>query len=202
VIRDYGRPVVDPASSGLRAFVELAEVFERFDRGPHGAVARHKAAAAVDTRLSAVLGMDELGTGIPAIREARHTAESVMAELVADRAEPYLLHGDLHHGNVLVDEARGPLVIDAWGLYGDREVDVASALHNPPEVVAGAADLPALVRRRLAVYGEVLERDRDRLTAWCYVYNVIRALWTLEDSGDLPAENAGARTVAVLRTMI
>lgn len=202
VIRDYGRPVADPASSGLRAFSEFGEAFERFDRGPHGAVACRKAASPLDTRLSVVLGLDELGTGIPAIREARHTAERVMAELLADRFEPYLLHGDLHHANVLVDEERGPLVIDAWGLYGDRPVEVASALHNPPTVITAAQDLVGLVRRRLAIYAEVLELDMERLTAWCYAYNVIRALWTLEDSDELPEDNAGARTVAALRTLI
>ncbi|MGH9099260.1 MAG: aminoglycoside phosphotransferase family protein, partial [Acidimicrobiales bacterium] len=182
VIRDYGRPIDDPVSSGLRAFEEFAEAFEHFDRGPHGAVAREKAAAAVDTRLSVVLGMDELGTDVPAIRSARHTAERVMAELLADRFVPYLVHGDLHHANVLVDETRGPLVIDAWGLYGDRAVDVAPLLHNPVQLVTETPDVVALLRRRLTICSGVLDLDRERLTAWCYVYNAIRALWTLEDS--------------------
>jgi streptomycin 6-kinase len=202
VIGDYGRPIDDPASLGLRAFEGLAEAFERFDRGPHGDVARAKAAAVAETRLSVLLGMDELRTAVPAIRSARRTAERVMVELLVDRSEPYLLHGDLHHGNVLVDEERGLLVIDPWGLCGHRAADVAPALHNPIEFVAGTADIDSLLRRRLSIYAGVLEIDSEILTAWCYVYNVIRLLWALEDADEVPENDAGARTVAALRKMI
>jgi streptomycin 6-kinase len=202
VIRDYERPLDDPGSLGLRAFEEFAEAFERFDRGPHGDVARAKAAAVSETRLSVVLGMDELHTAVPAIRSARRTAERVMVELLADRSQPYLLHGDLHHGNVLVDEERGLLVIDPWGLWGDRAADVAPALHNPIEFVARTADVDSLIRRRLSIYAEVLDIDRELLAAWCYVYNVIRVLWALEDTDELSENDAGVRTVAALRRLI
>ncbi|MGH9303551.1 MAG: aminoglycoside phosphotransferase family protein [Acidimicrobiales bacterium] len=202
VIRDYGRSLDDPGSMGLRPIEELAEAFERFDRGPHGSVARRKAADAAETRLSAVLGIDELGTALPAIRSARETAERVLGELLADRSEPYLLHGDLHHGNVLVDEHRGLLVIDPWGLYGDRSADVAPALHNPLEFVARTTDIDSLIRRRLAIYAEVLDVDKECLAAWCYAYNVIRALWALEDSGEVSERDSDVRTVAALRHLI
>jgi streptomycin 6-kinase len=198
-IRDYGRPLDGAASSGLRPFEEYAEAFERFDRGPHGSVARRKAAAAAGTRLSAVLGMDESGTSIPAMRAARDTAERVLSELLADPARPHLLHGDLHHGNLLEDEQRGLVVIDPWGLYGDSSVDVAPALENPLEFVAGTPDVDALVRRRLAIYAEVLQHDTERMTAWCYVYCVIRALWSLDEGGDV---SGPARTITALRRLI
>jgi streptomycin 6-kinase len=199
VIRTYGRPVKDPGTLGLRSFEALAEVFERFDRGPHGAVARTKAATTPRTRLSVVLGLDEHGAKIPAVREARFTAERVLDELVSDYVEPYLLHGDLHHGNVLADEQRGLLVIDPWGLYGDRAVDVAPALENPLELVAQTADVARLVRRRLAIYGDVLGVDNEHMAAWCYVYVVIRALWSLQDGGEVSDQ---LRTIAALRHLI
>lgn len=202
VIRAYGRRVESPGALGLRPFEELAEAFERFDRGPHGGIARRRAAATAGSRLSVVLGVDELGTAVQAIRSARHTAERVLAELAADHGEPHLLHGDLHHDNVLDDERRGHLVIDPWGLYGHRAADVAPALHNPLEVVTGAADVGAMVRRRLAIYAEILEIDLERLTAWCYVYVAIRALWAIESNAELPEDDARVRTVTALRRLI
>lgn len=202
VISNYGRPLEDPDSLGLRPLEEFREAFERFDRGPHGRVARSKAAAAPETRLSVILGMDELGSAIQMIRSARHTAERVLVELLADRGQPYLLHGDLHHGNVLSDEQRGLLVIDPWGLYGDRSADVAPALHNPLDYVAQAPDLDSLIRRRLDIYSQVLDLDKEQLTAWCYAYNVIRALWILEDSDEVSENDAIVRTVAALRHLI
>ncbi|MGH8979578.1 MAG: aminoglycoside phosphotransferase family protein [Acidimicrobiales bacterium] len=201
-IRDYARPLDDPAPCGLRPFEELAEAFERFDRGPHGQIARRKAAAPSESRLSVLLGVDELGTGIPAVRSARETAERVMVELLADHRPPSLLHGDLHHANALVDDARGVRVIDPWGLYGDPLADVAPALHCPMALVSAVADVDALVRRRLAVYAEVLEADVEHLSAWCYVYVTIRVLWELEDRGDVAETDARVRTVRALRRLI
>ncbi len=202
VIRDYGRPLDEPGALGLRPIEEFAEAFEDFDRGPHGSVARRKAASAPETRLPVVLGMDELGTAVPVMRSARDTAEALLAELLADHSVPYLLHGDLHHGNVLADEERGLVVVDPWGLYGDRSADVAPALSNPLELVSRTTDVLALVRRRLGIYAEVLDLDRERLAAWCYVYTVVRTLWTLEDGDEVPEDDVGVRTVAALRQLI
>lgn len=201
---DYGRLLEDPAPLGLQAFEEFAGAFERFDRGPLGEGARAKAASATDQTRS-VGGMDDLGSAVRAIRSARDVAERVLAELLAVQIEPYLLHGDLHHGNVLVDEERGLVVTDPWGLYGDRSADVAPALHDPIEFVARTRDVNSLIRRRLSIYAEVLDIDREHLVAWCSVYNVSRALWTLEEVeqvDEIPEKDAGLRTVAALRTLI
>lgn len=202
VIGSYGRPVDEPASLGLRPFEDFAEAFERFDRGPHGAVARRKEAAATESRLAASLALDEVGTTVPAIRAARETAERVLEELLLDPETPYLLHGDLHHGNVLLDEERGPLVIDPWGLYGDRTTEVATALHNPTALVSREPDVQSLIRRRLSIYSGILDLDEERLFAWSYVYNVIGVLWTLEDDGAVSQDHPGLRTVAALRQLI
>jgi streptomycin 6-kinase len=126
----------------------------------------------------------------------------VLRELLADRREQYLLHGDLHHANVLLGEQHRLVVIDPWGLYGDRSADVAPALHSPIEFLSRRTDVDALIRRRLAIYADVLDLDKERLTAWCYVYNVIRALWTLEDADDVAENDAGLRTVAALAQLI
>jgi streptomycin 6-kinase len=198
VIRDYGRPTDAPESQGLRAFEELADAFRRFDRGPYGSEMRNADLVTPGTREPFVPGVGER-QAIQALRSARDVAERVLDDLLADPRVPHLLHGDLHHGNVLTDEERGLVVIDPWGLYGDRSVDVAPALENPLEVVAETPDVDALIRRRLAIYAEVLEVDKDQLAAWCFAYCVIRELWALEDSGSLVGKD---RTIAALRHLI
>ncbi len=42
-----------------------------------------------------------------------------------------VLHGDLHHDNVVFDAVRGWLAIDPKGLWGECAYDVANLLRNP-----------------------------------------------------------------------
>ena len=180
IIRDYGRPVEEPRAIGLRPIAELAEAFERFDERRN------------------VL----TGGSLVAVGKARETAEALLVDLLSDSPQPVLLHGDLHHGNVLEDAHRGLLVIDPWGLYGERSADVAPALHNPLAFVEREPDVGSLVRRRVSIYEEMLEVPRDRLIAWCYVYNAIRLLWGLEDQKAVPEHHACLRTLDVLQDLI
>jgi streptomycin 6-kinase len=45
-----------------------------------------------------------------------------------------LLHGDLHHGNVLHDSERGWVAIDPKGVLGEPEYEIGVALRNPIEI--------------------------------------------------------------------
>lgn len=58
-----------------------------------------------------------------------------------------VLHGDVHHGNVLNFGARGWLAIDPRGLVGERAFDHANLLCNP-DVATAAASGSWLDRRR------------------------------------------------------
>ena len=66
-------------------------------------------------------------------------AQRIYADLVRRSAMPALLHGDLHHYNVLSDRARGWCAIDPKGVVGELEYELGAALRNP-------IDRPGLVR--------------------------------------------------------
>jgi streptomycin 6-kinase len=51
--------------------------------------------------------------------------------LLAEPREVGVLHGDLHHGNVLDFGVRGWLAIDPKGLLGERGFDFANIFTNP-----------------------------------------------------------------------
>ncbi len=192
-----------PQEHGLPGVEELASAFERFDRGPHGAPARRKKASVPGSALGFQLGLDETGTGLPALREARVTAERVMAELTADREPRVVLHGDFHHENVLLDSGRGYVVIDPKGFVGEAASDLGAALYNPLDMVASIDDLGALFSRRIAIFEGVLGLDADRIKAWCYVKAVLSALWTVEDGGKLGGNDGLAvRSIRALRELI
>lgn len=106
----------------------------------------------------------------------------VARKLLASAAAPVLLHGDLHHDNVL-KAARGWLMIDPQGLIGERCYEVANIFGNPlrhPELVLDAGR-----PRRLAQYfARELGFDEERVLAWAFSHNCISAAWLREDGED------------------
>ncbi len=69
------------------------------------------------------------GTG-PLASHVVEMAEHILPDLFAEPYEPAVIHGDLHHFNILSSE-RGWLVIDPKGVVGPREYEVGPLLINP-----------------------------------------------------------------------
>ena len=105
-------------------------------------------------------------------------AQQVFKDLLASSPEPVVLHGDLHHGNLLRGHD-GWVAIDPHGVTGDPAYDAGPLFFNP----LNRDDCARLVGRRLEVLTAVLGVERDRLRAWGFVRAVLSAAWTLEDHG-------------------
>lgn len=103
-------------------------------------------------------------------------APALFEELTLSEKDRVLLHGDLHHDNILFDERRGWLAIDPKGEIGEIAYEVAAALRNPLE----NPDLfitPVQLDRRVRIYCERLKLDRRRVLGWCFARNASAALW-------------------------
>jgi streptomycin 6-kinase len=108
-------------------------------------------------------------------------AESLFSELLESSAEPVLLHGDLHHGNVLAAAREPWLAIDPKGLVGEPAYEVGALLRNP---------LPQLFRwpvrateRRIAQLSDELGFERERVRGWGLAQALLSGWWTFEDTG-------------------
>ena len=89
-----------------------------------------------------------------------------------------VLHGDLHHGNVLHDEDQGWVAIDPKALVGERGYDYANILCNPDGQVALA---PGRLTRQADVIAEAASLNRQRLMMWVLAYAGLSAAWTLAE---------------------
>jgi streptomycin 6-kinase len=129
----------------------------------------------------------------------RHAAETARA-LLDTRQEVGVLHGDLHHGNVLDFGPRGWLAIDPKRLLGERGFDFANVLRNPDAHVALAADRLALAPGRFArqasVVAEAAQLDRTRLLQWTLAFTGLSAAWIMGDSDDPALDLAVAEIAA------
>lgn len=102
-------------------------------------------------------------------------ADAVRHDLLADTVIPTVLHGDLHHYNILRARRAAWLAIDPKGLVGDPHFDICQFFRNPHAVS------PAVNRRRLDRFCTELGLDRERARAWCLVHAMLDACWDFED---------------------
>jgi streptomycin 6-kinase len=109
------------------------------------------------------------------------TAERLFAELLASMAEPVLLHGDLHHGNILASESERWLAIDPKGVIGEPVYEIGALLRNPwPELLA-EENPGRILARRVDQFAEELGFDRERIVGWGIAQGVLSAWWSIED---------------------
>jgi streptomycin 6-kinase len=106
-------------------------------------------------------------------------AEALFAELCATQRNVRLLHGDLHHYNVLFDTNAGWVVIDPWGVIGEIEFEIGAALRNPVDAPALLSDT-SVIERRLRTYEARLNIDADRALKWAFATAVLAILWPCE----------------------
>ena len=84
-------------------------------------------------------------------------AEQAIADCTTEEPD-YLLHGDLHHGNILFDDARGWIAIDPKGLVGLGRLEVARSTYH---FLPGAPEMhPMQFSERVAILADELEDDR------------------------------------------
>lgn len=109
-------------------------------------------------------------------------AKTVWSALTSSSASPAcLVHGDLHHGNVLVS-ARGdgtsrPIAIDPQGLVAETEYECAAMLRNRLAWCPDEATLARAVSDRVSILAEVLALDARRIAAWGFAQTVLSACW-------------------------
>lgn len=113
-------------------------------------------------------------------------AETAKA-LLADQCEISVLHGDLHHGNVLDFGARGWLALDPKSLIGERTFDFANIFTNPDlaDPTQPVATEPGCFVRRLNVVVEAGNLDRQRLLLWILAWTGLSASWFLREDDPL-----------------
>lgn len=117
------------------------------------------------------------------LRRCAGTARLLMAAPV----DVCVLHGDLHHGNVLNFGARGWLAIDPKGLVGERGFDFANIFTNPDLANPSrpVATEPKRFARRLEVVARAAKLERTRLLRWILAWCGLSAAWFLDEGKPL-----------------
>jgi len=110
-------------------------------------------------------------------------ADATARDLLSEPREIGVLHGDIHHDNILWFGNRGWLAIDPKGLLGERGFDFANLFCNPDARTATAAGCLA---RRVGVVANAARLDRTRLLQWILAWAGLSSAWLLDEG--VPAE--------------
>jgi streptomycin 6-kinase len=106
-------------------------------------------------------------------------ASAVAEKLLAENADPRVLHGDIHHENIRHSD-RGWLALDPKGLYGPRLYDAANTLCNPSGMES-LSENEARLLKISAILADKLGAKRGKLLAWAFSYAGLSASWSIED---------------------
>lgn len=124
-------------------------------------------------------------------------AQYIATELMQDNSTPaVLLHGDLHHGNIMRKASGIWSCIDPKGVVGDRVYEVGAFIRNPIPRIYKLDNLRSIIDSRICIFEEIIGYDRKKMQAWSFVQSVLSYLWFLDD--DEKSENvAGMEKVAL-----
>lgn len=111
----------------------------------------------------------------------------VAGGLLESQQDVVLLHGDIHHANVLDFGEMGWLAIDPWGYRGERAYDYANILRNP---TLERVTAPGRFDRCAAQIAAEARLELPRLLRWIYAHAGLAAAWDMADGQDPSRSNA------------
>jgi len=112
------------------------------------------------------------------------TARNLSKQLLATTAKQVLLHGDLHHDNILLSKSNQWIVIDPKGVIGDPVYEVGASIRNPIPELLENNDAKNIIQNRINLFADLLNFDKNRISDWSYVQAVLSACWAIEDGHD------------------
>ncbi|MEL6921850.1 MAG: aminoglycoside phosphotransferase family protein [Pseudomonadota bacterium] len=104
---------------------------------------------------------------------------NVARELLGSPLNNTVLHGDLHHENVLHSSERGWLAIDAKGLLGETTYDGAMAILNPMGFDT-LTEQPERIQKFTEVLADSMKVCDLRLLRYTFAHACLSASWAME----------------------
>lgn len=110
-------------------------------------------------------------------------AAVIKNELLSVKKPQILLHGDLHHNNILKG-SDGWKVIDPKGVIGEAEYEVGCFIRNPINELASHPDSINIIQNRISSLSAKLSYDSQRVAKWCFVQAALSFLFAKQDGVD------------------
>ena len=120
------------------------------------------------------------------LRRDMERAAAMARSLLPPSEDWRILHGDLHHDNVIVT-SDGPVAIDQKGILGDPAFELANAFRHPRGSQVPLAD-GGLIAKRVELWSAALDVPARRLLQWAAVKCALSIAWRAKGSLDRDPE--------------
>ncbi len=94
-----------------------------------------------------------------------------------------LLHGDLHHDNILQHQDRW-LAIDPKGVIGEAEFEIAAFDFMYINELSAQTDVKSILEQRVERLAQKSGLNAQRINDWLFVRLILMAAWLIEDNGN------------------
>lgn len=121
-----------------------------------------------------------------------YEAKILKNKLLASSHQQVLLHGDLHHDNVL-QHGNEWLAIDPKGIIGEPEFEFAAFDFIHDSELNDNKNIQQLFDERLQLMAKKAQYNIQRIRDWVFIRLVLAAAWCIEDNGD-PSWNINLAT--------
>jgi streptomycin 6-kinase len=111
-------------------------------------------------------------------------AAGLFFELCASMEPVVVLHGDLHHDNVLRAGYDNWSAIDPKGVVGEPAYETGALMRNPIPGLLDVPDPARVLRWRADQLAELLAVDVARVRGWAYAQAVLAGVWAVSDGQD------------------
>lgn len=111
-------------------------------------------------------------------------ARKLSKELLSKKQVLYVLHGDLHHENILSYEKEEWIVIDPKGVIGPLEYEIGRFIMNPIPELLLQSNVKEIIKNRIDRFSEIFGFEKQRIIDWCFVQAILGACWAEQDKNN------------------
>lgn len=111
-------------------------------------------------------------------------ARKMRDELYKTSSSDVLLHGDLHHDNIL-QSGNDWIAIDPKGLIGEPAYETTAFIMNPIPELLHSENSESIISQRILEFANSLNISPKRILDCCFVRTIQSWIWNLEDNLDI-----------------
>jgi streptomycin 6-kinase len=121
-----------------------------------------------------------------ALKSHVERACKIAKQLRITQHDLYLLHGDLHHENILKKGSSEWIAIDPKGVLGELAYEVGPFISNPLNLFENNSveAVKNIIEQRIELFSRLLCIDRQRIIDASYARIVLSVCWTVADGLD------------------